>query len=45
MTKGAAQPEFVETTINVRYAETDQMGIVHHASYIVWLEEGFFKNA
>jgi acyl-CoA thioester hydrolase len=22
----------------VRYAETDAMGIVHHASYIVWLE-------
>lgn len=30
----------VETTFHVRYAETDQMGIVHHAAYIVWLEEG-----
>lgn len=30
----------VETTFHVRYAETDQMGIVHHASYAVWLEEG-----
>jgi acyl-CoA thioester hydrolase len=30
----------VETTFRVRYAETDQMGIVHHASYVVWLEEG-----
>ena len=30
----------VETTFHVRYAETDQMGIVHHASYVVWLEEG-----
>ncbi|MCB0191553.1 MAG: acyl-CoA thioesterase [Anaerolineae bacterium] len=30
----------VEVTFRVRYAETDQMGIVHHASYIVWLEEG-----
>ncbi len=29
-----------ETTFYVRYAETDQMGIVHHASYVVWLEEG-----
>lgn len=29
-----------ETTFRVRYAETDQMGIVHHASYVVWLEEG-----
>jgi len=32
--------DFVETTFRVRYAETDQMGIVHHASYVVWLEEG-----
>ena len=23
----------------VRYAETDAQGIVHHASYLVWLEE------
>lgn len=28
-----------EITFHVRYAETDQMGIVHHASYIVWFEE------
>ncbi len=25
--------------IRVRYAETDQMGIVHHSAYVVWLEE------
>jgi len=31
---------FVETTFHVRYAETDQMGIVHHSAYVVWLEEG-----
>ena len=30
----------VETTFHVRYAETDQMGIVHHSAYIVWFEEG-----
>ncbi len=30
----------VETTFPVRYAETDQMQIVHHANYIVWMEEG-----
>jgi len=30
----------IQTTFRVRYAETDQMGIVHHASYVVWLEEG-----
>lgn len=29
---------FSETKIEVRYAETDQMGIVHHASYIVYFE-------
>ncbi len=29
-----------ETTLHVRYAETDAMGIIHHASYIVYFEEG-----
>lgn len=29
-----------ETSFNVRYAETDAMGIVHHASHIVYFEEG-----
>ena len=33
-------PNLVETTFHVRYAETDQMGVVHHAAYVVWLEEG-----
>lgn len=28
------------TTFHVRYAETDQMGIVHHSQYVVWMEEG-----
>ena len=27
-----------ETRIRVRYAETDQMGVVHHANYLVWME-------
>ena len=26
------------TQIEVRYAETDQMGVVHHANYLVWFE-------
>ena len=30
----------VETTFPVRYAETDQMQMVHHSSYVVWMEEG-----
>jgi acyl-CoA thioester hydrolase len=29
-----------ETEVRVRYAETDQMGIVHHANYLVWFEVG-----
>ncbi len=29
-----------EHTLRVRYAETDQMGRAHHASYVVYLEEG-----
>jgi acyl-CoA thioester hydrolase len=29
----------VHATVEVRYAETDQMGIVHHANYLVWFEQ------
>lgn len=29
-----------ETSIRVRYAETDQMGIVHHSNYLIWFESG-----
>ncbi len=29
-----------QTTIRVRYAETDQMGVVYHANYFVWFEVG-----
>jgi acyl-CoA thioester hydrolase len=29
-----------ELRIRVRYSETDQMGVVHHSSYLVYLEEG-----
>ena len=34
--------------IEVRYAETDQMGIVHHSVYAVWFEQArteFFREA
>lgn len=27
-------------TTAVRYAETDQMGVVYHANYLVWMELG-----
>ncbi len=29
-----------ETEIRVRYAETDQMGIVHHSNFLIWFEAG-----
>ncbi len=32
------EPVRCATDIEVRYAETDQMGVVHHANYIVWFE-------
>ena len=28
-----------ETTIRVRYAETDKMGLLHHANYLVYFEQ------
>lgn len=28
-----------EHSLQVRYSETDQMGVVHHASYLAYLEE------
>lgn len=28
------------TELRVRYAETDQMGVVYHANYLVWCEIG-----
>ncbi|MBM3794145.1 MAG: acyl-CoA thioesterase [Acidobacteria bacterium] len=37
-----------ETQLRVRYAETDQMGVVYHANYLVWMEVGrveFFRAA
>lgn len=29
-----------ELKLTVRYAETDQMGIVHHSNYAIWFEAG-----
>src|SRR5471030_418932 len=31
---------YSESTVLVRYAETDQMGVVYHANYLVWFEVG-----
>lgn len=33
----------VRTTIDVRYQETDQMGVVYHANYLIWFEIGRTK--
>ncbi len=30
----------VTTEVRVRYAETDQMGVVYYANYLVWFEIG-----
>jgi len=38
MTEPVRTPIRGETEIEVRYAETDQMGVVHHANYVVWFE-------
>lgn len=33
-------PESHEIEIRVRYAETDRMGLLHHANYFVYFEQG-----
>jgi acyl-CoA thioester hydrolase len=40
MQKTSTEPEFVDTLINVRYAETDQMGVVYYGNYLTWFEVG-----
>jgi len=32
-----------EKEVEIRYAETDQMGVVYHANYLVWMEVGRTK--
>jgi acyl-CoA thioester hydrolase len=34
------KPFVAETRVRVRYAETDQMGVVYHANYLIWFEVG-----
>jgi acyl-CoA thioester hydrolase len=33
-------PVVSESRLRVRYAETDQMGVVYHANYFIWFEVG-----
>ncbi len=32
--------EWGETRLRVRYAETDQAGVVYHSNYLIWFEVG-----
>ncbi|MFI5058485.1 MAG: acyl-CoA thioesterase [Candidatus Acidiferrales bacterium] len=32
--------DYHDVAVRVRYAETDQMGVVYHANYLVWFEVG-----
>jgi acyl-CoA thioester hydrolase len=38
VTRAAGREGIIE--VRVRYAETDQMGVVYHANYLVWCEIG-----
>jgi acyl-CoA thioester hydrolase len=33
-------PSVNETRLRVRYAETDQMGVVYHSNHLIWFEVG-----
>jgi acyl-CoA thioester hydrolase len=33
-------PSWYETRLRVRYAETDQMGVVYHSNHLIWFEVG-----
>ena len=35
-----SQHAFHETRLRVRYAETDQMGVVYHSNHLIWFEVG-----
>lgn len=38
MKSPALAPDVSETLVRVNYSETDQMGVVYHARYLVWLD-------
>ena len=35
-----SSPAVNETRLRVRYAETDQMGVVYHSNHLIWFEVG-----
>jgi len=38
MSGPSSVPEVSEVRVRVNYSETDQMGVVYHARYLVWLD-------
>jgi acyl-CoA thioester hydrolase len=40
ITASSPTAPYHDVEFRVRYAETDQMGVVHHASYLIWCEVG-----
>jgi acyl-CoA thioester hydrolase len=38
--RGSASAAVNETLVRVRYAETDQMGVVYHSNHFIWFEVG-----
>jgi len=40
LARGGLMGQETVSDIRVRYAETDQMGVVYHANYLVWCEIG-----
>lgn len=38
------QGDAIVTTVEVRYAETDQQGVAYHANFLVWMEIGRTKH-
>jgi acyl-CoA thioester hydrolase len=35
-----SEAQVYETKLRVRYAETDQMGVVYHSNFVIWFEVG-----
>ncbi len=40
MKSNTEEYQWSETRVRVRYAETDQAGMVYHANYLIWFEIG-----
>jgi acyl-CoA thioester hydrolase len=40
MTDHSAGQNYAEAAVRVRYAETDQMGVVYHGNHFIWFEVG-----